>query len=83
MKSRETKNVLQVNKAVSFHTIKNHVIRLIFDPPSDFEEQVTNLFLQNPTAVRPERKHPPRNISESGANRRSLYFQRYAKKHVF
>ena len=83
LRNKNTKHPQQVNKAISFHTIKHRVIELVFDPPPDFEEQITNLFIKNPTLIRPERKKPPRKNPDAGRDRRSLYFQRYSKKHVF
>ncbi len=85
LKTRPTKHQLKVNKAVSFHTIKNHVIRLIFEKPPGFEDQITELLLCNPTSVRPGREKPPRSIvdNDRANNRKSLYFQRFARKHVF
>jgi len=80
---KKTKNTQKVNKAISFHLIKNSVIRLIFENPPDLQRKITKLFQQNPTSIRPEREHPPRYIYKSGTDRRSLYFQRYARKHVF
>jgi len=73
----------KVNKAVSFHTIKNTVISLIFEQPLGFEDQIKNLLILNPTLLRPDRLKQPRPDSHAGDNRRSLYFQRYAKKHVY
>ncbi len=83
LRSKNTKYPQQVNKAVSFHTIKHRVIELVFDPPPDFEAQITELFTKTPTLIRQKRKRPPRKSSDIGENRRSVYFQRYAKKHVF
>lgn len=79
------KNQLQqkVNKSVSFHALKSSVIDLLFEQPPDFQEKITQLFLLNPTLIRPDRVHSPRKILTNGSNRRSLYFQRYFRKHVF
>lgn len=83
LSEKSSKHPQKVNKAVSFHVIKQSVLKLILDPPPDFQERITELFQHNPTCVRPEREKPPRRSSKHGANRRSLYFQRYARKHVF
>jgi len=80
---RRGKNKLKVNKALSFHVIKTRVIHLLDDPPDNLIEEITTLFQVNPTAVRPEREKPPRRSAKTWANRRSLYFQRYRRKHVF
>lgn len=79
---KPTKNTLRVNKAQSFHVIKHNVIRLMNEPPPDFEEKITALFTQNPTSVRPERIRLPRNPKDEGTVK-ALNFQRYARKHVF
>ena len=83
LQQKNTRHPQKVNKAVSFHAIKNEIVAMVFDPPPDFEEKVTELFLKNPTLVRPEREKTPRRQTKRGASRLSLYFQRYAKKHVF
>lgn len=82
LKDKNVRNPQKVNKAVSFHAIKNKIIALMFEKPTDFEEQVLQLFLQNPTAVREERPPSPRTLNKH-QNRNSMYFQRYARKHVF
>lgn len=83
--STTTEHPHKVNKALAFHTIKHSVMRMIFEEqlPDDFEQRLILLFTQNSTAVRAEREKPPRRYSKSGMDRRSLYFQRYARKHVF
>lgn len=81
--SKPTKYLHKVNKAISFHTIKNKIVLLIFEMPRGFELQIKDLLLQNPTLVRPDREKPPRNNSPTNQNRVSLYFQKYTRKHVF
>lgn len=83
LEDKKGKYKQKVNKAVSFHTIKNTVIRLIFEQPPGFEKKIKRLLLMNPTLLRPQRLKPPRPLSHRTDNRRSLYFQRYAKKHVY
>jgi len=80
---KDTEHRYQVNKAISFHAIKSKVVEMIFDPPPDFDEQLLNLFMLNPTAIRENRPSPPRSHTIKGPNRRSLFFQRYYKKHIF
>jgi len=82
LKDKKVKNPQKVNKAISFHAIKNKIITLIFEKPDDFEKQVLELFLQNPTSVRENRPLSPRTLDKH-KNRNSMYFQRYARKHVF
>lgn len=80
----KTKYKRRVNKAIAFHTIKNKIIKMVFDPRPDNEAKILRLFLQNPNLVRPHRPKPPRTPSaRNNNNRNSLYFQRYARKHVF
>lgn len=82
--SKATKHYQKVNKAIAFHTIKNKVIKMVFDPVPNAEIEIQKLFLQNPTVVRPERDKPPRTPSTvKNKTRNSLYFQRYSRKHVF
>jgi hypothetical protein len=82
LRERNTKHELKVNKAVSFHAIKHKIIIMMEDPPADFEEQITTLFTQNATSVRPNRVRASRNKKDDGTVK-ALNFQRYAKKHVF
>lgn len=81
--SRNTKYPQKVNKAISFHTIKNKVVKLIFDAPPGFELQIRDLLLQNPTLIRPDREKPPRRNSSTNQNRITAYFQKFQRKHVF
>ena len=83
LSKKATKHKQQVNRAISFHAIKHRAIPMIFDPPEDFEEQMTALFQINPTTVRPERKKKRRKKDDRAGERSSLYFQRYAKKHIY
>lgn len=79
---RRTRYRQQMNKAISFHAIKDSIILLMFDPPSDFEERVKRLFLINPTLQRPERVKDKDRLSLN-SNARSLHFQKFAKKMYF
>ena len=81
---KDTQYVQKVNKAVSFHAIKDQIILLMFDPPENFEQQVYKLFIRNPTLVRPDReKTRERQSNINKQNKRSLHFQKFARKHVF
>jgi hypothetical protein len=80
--AKKTLHRQQVNKAISFHAIKDSIILLMFDPPSDFEERVKRLFLINPTLQRPERVKDKDRLSLK-SNARSLHFQKFARKAVF
>lgn len=82
--SKATKHYQKVNKAIAFHTIKNKVVKMVFDPIPNAEDEIQKLFLQNPTLVRPYRDKPQRVPSTvDNKTRNSLYFQRYGRKHVF
>lgn len=72
----------KVNKAISFHAIKDQVLLLMFNPPNDFEERVKKLFLCNPTLLRPDREKNRERLSMK-SNARSLHFQKFARKFVF
>ena len=80
--SRTTRHRQQVNKAISFHAIKDSIILLMFDPPPDFEARVRRLFMISPTLQRPERVKEKERLSFK-SNARSLHFQKFAKKAVF
>jgi hypothetical protein len=61
-RSSQTQHTYQVNKAVSFNAVKNHVLELFYQQ-SDLDlllEKLTRLFLTDPTCVRPERLVPRR-----------------------
>lgn len=80
--ARNTKHPQKVNKAISFHAIKNEIILMMADPPENFEEHVKSLFLHTPTLVRTHReKDKERKALKT--NDRSLAFQKHARKQVF
>ena len=79
---KNTQHPQKVNKAVSFNAIKNRIILLMFDPPTDFEAQVKKMFLLNPTLERPQRIKEKERLSLN-SNSRSLYFQKFSRKVVF
>lgn len=79
-----TKFQQQVNNSVAFHALKNKIMLLMFDPPDDFDEQVKTLLLINPTLVRPDRNKQRRFNQRSGTGKkRSLFYQKHLRKHVF
>lgn len=71
----------QVNPAVSFHAIKNHIIALLASqqPLPQVVEKLHKLFLANPTTIRTQRIVPRKKPSAW----RSYYYQRNVKKSVF
>lgn len=79
--SAALKHLQQVNHAVSFHAIKSHILVLLGsqEPLPQVVEKLQQLFLANPTIVRPERMVPRKKPSAW----RSYYYQRQVKKTVF
>jgi hypothetical protein len=80
-KSQSLEYRQQVNHAVSFHTIKTHILKLLAgsEPIVQVLETVKLYFLANPTAVRPDRIVPRTKPSAC----KSHYFQRNVKKAVY
>lgn len=65
LRTSQTQHTYQVNHAVSFNALKNHVFELLFDDTLDLDtlcQQLTCLFLTDPTCIRPDRvvsrRHP-------------------------
>jgi len=75
------RRLAQVNRAVSFHALKSHLIELLVSrlPPLEVLNQLEELFLSNPVSVRPRRKRPRRKRSAW----RSYHYQRTRRKIVF
>lgn len=71
----------KVNKAVSFNAIKNHAFELFMStaPQDEVLEELEQLFKQNPTLVRKDRK-PPRTSTSS---HQLLGFWKRKRKMVF
>lgn len=80
--AKNTRHRQQVNKAISFHALKDSIILLMFDPPQDFAERVRQQFVISPTLYRPERVKEKERLSLK-SNARSLHFQKFARKVVF
>jgi len=72
----------QVNRSVSYHAIKDHVLDLLYRdiPAPRVLTQLTKLFKGSPVAVRPDRKASQR---RRPSFHRSYHFQRRVKKIVF
>lgn len=79
-----SKHEQRVNNSVAFHAMKTKVMHLLFEPPPDFNQQVKALFLQAPTLLRPNRENE-RNFESRSASgkKRSLFYQKHLRKHVF
>ena len=79
--NRNTRHPQTVNRAVSFNAIKNQAFDLLFSnlDTHTLTEQLTTLFLKNPSSQRRER-NPPRRKSSPRA---LLIFQKRKKKHCF
>ena len=71
----------QVNQAVSFNAIKNYVIALFYleNNSEEILRQLTQLFLTNPSSVRPQRSVPRRQRSPT----QRLNYHRRVKKICF
>lgn len=79
--SEDHQHAKQVNRADSYHALKDQVLDLLY---SDIAAETVigklqRLFVSNPVSVRPERKVPRRKQSFN----RSYHFQRNVKKIVF
>jgi hypothetical protein len=75
------KHPQQVNKAVSFNAIKNHVIELFYkqDNPDVILNRLTQLFTTNPVCIRKGRKVDRRKITD----RQRYNYQKRIKKSCF
>lgn len=75
------KQPAKINRAVSLHTLKIHLIDLLTSalPAEEVLDQLTQWFQNNPVSVRPRRKVPRHKPSAAC----SYHFQRYVRKIVF
>jgi hypothetical protein len=80
-RSCERQHPIQVNRAVSFHALKCHMIELLLspEPPGQVIQKLQGLFASTPVTVRPERRTPRKKTSAW----RSYWFQRHVRKSVF
>jgi hypothetical protein len=71
----------RVNRAVSFHALKFHMLELLLsqEPPHQVIQKLEGLFASTPVTVRPARKAPRKKTSAW----RSYWFQRHVRKSVF
>jgi hypothetical protein len=71
----------QVNRAVSFHALKSHIIELLLsqEPPQQVIQKLESLFAGAPVTIRPNRKVARKKTSAW----RSYWFQRHVRKSVF
>lgn len=79
--SKRGRQPMQVNRAVSFHALKSHLLELLAStlPTLEVLKRLEELFLGNPVSVRPGRKRPRRKRSAW----RSYHYQRTRRKIVF
>lgn len=79
--SKRGRQPVQVNRAVSFHVLKSHLIELLASklPTLEVLNRLEELFLHNPVLVRAGRKRPRRKRSAW----RSYHYQRTRRKIVF
>jgi hypothetical protein len=85
LKRKNTRHRQKVNKAISFHVIKDRALDIVFNngiPTSTALEQLTSLFLQAPTLIRPLRCNA-RQQRRNFAYWASLHFHKNLKKQVF
>ena len=80
-RSTQTQHLYQVNRAVSFNAVKNHVLDLLETEPNldTLFDKLTCLFLTDPSCSRPDRSVPRRKRSD----RHLLNFHRRKKKICF
>jgi hypothetical protein len=80
-KSNDLKNEVKVNKSISFNALKNNVINLFLSDSDDIDDllnKMTELFMQNPTAIKKNRSY-----ERIKSTTRSLNFYKYRKKICF
>lgn len=79
--SPERQHACQVNRAVSFHALKVHIIALLLsqEPPRQVLQKLEGLFAGTPVTTRPGRKAPRKKASAW----RSYWFHRHVRKSVF
>jgi hypothetical protein len=80
-RSSPRQHACQVNRAVSFHALKLHIIELLLsqEPPQQVIQKLEGLFSGTPVTTRPERNVPRKKASAW----RSYWFQRHIRKSVF
>jgi len=79
--SPQRQHPAQVNRAVSFHALKLHLIELLLsqEPPRQVVQKLERLFAGAPVTPRPRRRVPRKKVSAW----RSYWFQRHVRKSVF
>jgi hypothetical protein len=77
----ERQYAAQVNRAVSFHALKCHMIQLLLsqEPPRQVVQKLEGLFARAPASLRPNRQVPRKKTSAW----RSYWFQRHIRKSVY
>jgi len=80
-RTRQRQQPAKINRAVSLHALKVHLIDLLASavPAQEVLAELTEWFENNPVSVRKRRKVPRRPFSAA----RSYHFQRYVRKLVF
>jgi hypothetical protein len=79
--SPQRQHAAQVNRAVSFHALKLHLLELLLsqEAPQQVIQKLERLFAGTPVTVRSGRKVP----RKKGSVWRSYWFQRHVRKSVF
>ncbi len=80
-RSAQRRHPVQINRAVSFHALKCHLIQLLLsqEPPPQVVEKLEKLFAGTPVSIRPKRQTLRKKFSAW----RSYWFQRHTRKSVF
>lgn len=76
----------KVNKAISFHVLKDRAFEILLNrdvAEPETLKQLTELFQQQPTLVRPGRVRPRRRKTRNTYSWASVNFQRNVKKQIF
>jgi hypothetical protein len=79
--SPRRQHACQVNRAVSFHALKLHIIELLLsqEPPHQVIHKLERLFAGAPVTARPSRRVPRKKVSAW----RSYWFQRHVRKSLY
>ena len=81
LEQRKTQHNYQVNQAVSFNAIKNHVIELLYSESNldQLLEKLTKLLSRYPTSVRKNRQVP----RQKSSDKKIIHFHKRLKKACF
>jgi len=86
LEKKKNTHTQKVNKAISFHVIKNKAFEIVAQKNKTSEEmlgELTELFQQNPTLVRSQRIKKRKKRNRNSHAWASIHFQRNIKKQIF